>query len=122
MTRIREVSVDDDAGVADAIRRRASDPAVRLVWGGVTVAEIVPPPPRDPSVPADCELTADELAALEARAALRPMRDADNSHRQAERFGAPTLQHYRDVYRQIPAPWPGEDFIRRHYPVADNDA
>ena len=37
----------------------------------------------------------------------------------AERFGAPTLAHYRRVYAQAGAPWPGEAFVRRHYPVAD---
>ncbi len=33
--------------------------------------------------------------------------------------GAPTLEHYRRVYRSIGVDWPGADEIRRLYPVAD---
>lgn len=33
--------------------------------------------------------------------------------------GAPTLEHYRRVYLSIGVAWPGDDEIRRVYPVAD---
>ncbi|MBA2322996.1 MAG: hypothetical protein H0V92_02885 [Pseudonocardiales bacterium] len=33
--------------------------------------------------------------------------------------GAPALEHYRRVYRSIGVAWPGDDEIRRLYPVAD---
>jgi hypothetical protein len=33
--------------------------------------------------------------------------------------GAPTLEHYRRVYRSIGVAWPGEEETRRLYPVAD---
>ena len=34
-------------------------------------------------------------------------------------IGAPTLAHYRDVYDNLGLSWPGDDEIRRLYPVAD---
>ena len=34
--------------------------------------------------------------------------------------GAPTLEHYRRVYRSIGVAWPGDDEIRPLYPVADS--
>lgn len=37
----------------------------------------------------------------------------------AER-GAPSLDHYRRVYRSIGVDWPGDDEILRLYPVANN--
>lgn len=36
----------------------------------------------------------------------------------ADEFGAPTLAHYRRVYAACGVPWPGEDEVRRHLPVA----
>lgn len=36
----------------------------------------------------------------------------------ADEFGAPTLDHYRRVYAAYGAPWPGDDEVRRHLPVA----
>ncbi|MGH3867627.1 MAG: hypothetical protein ACRDQ4_16120 [Pseudonocardiaceae bacterium] len=33
--------------------------------------------------------------------------------------GAPALEHYRRVYRNISVAWPGDDEIRRLYPVAN---
>ncbi|MGH3569293.1 MAG: hypothetical protein ACRDRH_25375 [Pseudonocardia sp.] len=36
----------------------------------------------------------------------------------ADEFGAPTLDHYRRVYAACGAPWPGDDEVRRHLPVA----
>lgn len=33
--------------------------------------------------------------------------------------GAPTLEHYRRVYSSIGVTWPGDEEIRRLYPVAD---
>jgi hypothetical protein len=35
------------------------------------------------------------------------------------RSGKPTLAHYRAVYESIGVDWPGDDEIRRLYPVAD---
>ena len=71
------------------------------------------------SVPADCELSAEELAELEARMAQRPRRDIEIGLWHAQRFGAPTLAHYRDVMAKSGRRWPGEAFIRRHHPVGD---
>ena len=69
----------------------------------------------------ECELDAAELAALEARMASRPAGELTASRVHAERFGAPTLAHYRAVYAQARAPWPGEAFVRRHHPVAGTE-
>ena len=33
--------------------------------------------------------------------------------------GAPTLEHYRRVYTACHLDWPGDEAIRRLYPVAD---
>jgi hypothetical protein len=33
--------------------------------------------------------------------------------------GAPSLDHYRRVYATQGLPWPGDEQIRRLYPVAD---
>lgn len=66
-----------------------------------------------------CELDAAAMAELEARMASRPAAELRASRFHAERFGAPTLAHYRAVYLQAGAPWPGEGFVRRHHPVAD---
>lgn len=42
--------------------------------------------------------------------------------RMVARFGAPTLEHYRPVYQQAGAPWPGDDEVRRLHPVAPEAA
>jgi antitoxin (DNA-binding transcriptional repressor) of toxin-antitoxin stability system len=135
MSEAFEVSPDDAAGVAEAIRRAAAGGTVRLVRDGHPVAEIVPPAragvdtagpvvaasPADAPSPAadDAELDAAGLAALEARMAALPPESGHANRVHAERFGAPTLAHYRRVYAQAGAPWPGEAFVRRHYPVAE---
>lgn len=36
----------------------------------------------------------------------------------AEEFGAPELEHYRQVYAACGAPWPGDDEVRHRFPVA----
>ena len=129
MSEAFEVSPDDTVGVAEAIRRAAAGGTVRLVRDGHPVADIVPPArtgdqTTDPDSTADqavddAELDAAGLAALEARMATLPPGSGHASRVHAERFGAPTLAHYRRVYAQAGAPWPGEAFVRRHYPVAD---
>lgn len=35
----------------------------------------------------------------------------------ADQFGAPTIEHYRQVYAACGAAWPGDDEVRRHFPV-----
>ncbi len=98
-----EVSPDDPRGLADAIQRAAYGSTVRLVRDGRPVADIVPVP--------------DQLgAAIEES---RPTRDIAIGRAMANRFGAPTLKHYRDVYSQLGRDWPGETYIRAHHPVAE---
>jgi hypothetical protein len=49
-----------------------------------------------------------------------PLRPRDPAiDRMIERTGKPTLAHYRAVYESIDVDWPGDDEIRRIYPVAD---
>ncbi|MCD2191586.1 hypothetical protein [Actinomycetospora soli] len=67
----------------------------------------------------DAEHDGSEMAAREQRAAERPAACVAATEYHAARFGAPTLEHYRAVYAQAGASWPGEAFVRRHYPVAD---
>lgn len=116
MSEAFEVSPDDATGVAEAIRRAAQGAVVHVVRDdGQPLADIVPAARPDD----DPELTPDELAVREARAAARPSAEREAGRVHAERFGAPTLAHYRAVYAQAGAAWPGEAFVRRHYPVAD---
>lgn len=42
--------------------------------------------------------------------------------RMVARFGAPTIEHYRRVYAQAGAAWPGDDEVRRLHPVAPDAA
>jgi antitoxin (DNA-binding transcriptional repressor) of toxin-antitoxin stability system len=129
MSEAFEVSPDDSAGVAEAIRRAAAGGTVRLVRNGHPVADIVPPARVGDQTTAsattadrdvdDAEIDAVGLAALEARMATLPPGSGHASRVHADRFGAPTLAHYRRAYAQAGAPWPGEAFVRRHYPVAD---
>lgn len=130
MSEALEVSPDDPARVADAIERAARGDTVHLVRDGRRVADIVPTAPasgassagnpdRGADWGADCEAGPEEMAAREARVRSREPRDIQAGRDQAARFGAPTLQHYRDVYTAAGASWPGEAFVRRHYPVAD---
>ena len=119
---------DDASGVAEAIRRAARGAVVHLVRDGQPVADIVPaaqtiraalPDAGEPVSTDDSELTADEQVVREQRAASRPAATREASRVHAERFGAPTLAHYRAVYAQAGAAWPGEAFVRRHYPVSE---
>jgi antitoxin (DNA-binding transcriptional repressor) of toxin-antitoxin stability system len=116
MSEAFEISADDAEGVAEAIRRAASGSVVHLVRDGRPVADIVPASLGSTD---DSELEPAEMAAREDRATRRPAACVTASEFHAERFGAPTLEHYRAVYAQAGAAWPGEAFVRRHYPVAD---
>lgn len=53
-----------------------------------------------------------------------PAEDRDRAivDRWVARHGAPTLEHYRRVYEQSGAPWPGDDEVRRQFPVAPDAA
>ncbi len=96
MTRVSmafEVSPDDPQQIAEGA-------TVHLVRDDRAIADIVP------------------TTAQPARAPRDP-RHIQISQMMAERFGAPTLAHYRRAYASSGAPWPGEDDIRRHHPVAD---
>ena len=125
MSEALEVSPDDPARVAEAIERAARGDTVHLVRDGHRVADIVPTASIARGVEGgspwgpDCEAGPEEMAAREARVSSREPRDIQAGLDQAARFGAPTLQHYRDVYIAAGASWPGEAFVRRHYPVAD---
>ena len=68
---------------------------------------------------ASCELSARELAELEARMARRPQRDLEIGLWHAHRFGAPTLAHDRDIIAESGRRWPGEAFVRRHHSVSE---
>ena len=129
MSEAFEVSPDDAPGVAEAIRHAAQGAVVHLVRDGQPVADIVPASRTTDDSPGDTEsasgglddseLAPAEMAALEARMATRPAADTDAGRIHAALFAAPTLAHYRAVYAQAGAPWPGEAFVRRHHPVAD---
>jgi len=94
-----EVSPDDPQQVAEAIARAAAGAVVHLVRDGQAVADIVP-------------------ASSQPAWAPRDPRHIYISQMMAERFGAPTLADYRRAYDSHSAPWPGDDYIRRHHPVA----
>lgn len=123
MSEAYEVSPDDTDGLAEGIRLAASGTVVHLVQDGRAIADIVPaaPTPSDGGVTArdDSELDEAGMAQLEARMAHEPPECAAAGAYHAALFGAPTLAHYRAVYAQAGAPWPGEAFVRRHYLVAD---
>lgn len=95
-----EASPDDPRQVAQAIARAAEGAVVHLVRDGRAVADIVP-------------------ATKQPARAPRDPRHIQISQMMADRFGAPTLADYRRAYASCGAPWPGEDYIRRHHPVAD---
>jgi antitoxin (DNA-binding transcriptional repressor) of toxin-antitoxin stability system len=95
-----ELPVEDPAALARAIDRVTRGEVVHLLRGGRPVADLVP---------ASADATSTQ--ALQAARAI--------TQRMAERFGAPTLAHYRRVYESCGQPWPGEDEIRRRFPVAD---
>jgi len=93
---VEEVPVEAPAALAEAIERVARGEVVHLVREGRPVADLVP---------AGTSSTAAAVRAI--------------SERMAERFGAPTLAHYRRVYESCGRPWPGDEEIRREFPVAD---
>ncbi len=106
MSEAFEVSPDDPQQVAAAIERAAHGSTVRVVRDGRPLADIVPA--SRPAAP--------EYGAWPA--ARDPRHDAVvRAH--ANRFGAPGLEHYRRVYAAAGREWPGEDWVRSHYPVAD---
>ena len=124
MSEAYEVSPDDTDGVAEAIRRAARGSVVHLVQDGRAIADIVPaaaplPSHRDATREDDAELDPAALAQLEERMAHEPPECAAAGAYHAALFGAPTLAHYRAVYAQARAPWPGEAFVRRHFLVTD---
>jgi antitoxin (DNA-binding transcriptional repressor) of toxin-antitoxin stability system len=95
-----ELPVEDPAALARAIDRVARGEVVHLVRDGRPVADLVP--------------VGAGSRAGQAQHAARAI-----TQRMADRFGAPTLAHYRRVYESCGHPWPGEEEIRRRFPVAD---
>ncbi len=100
VTAVFEVSPDDPRGLAEAIERAAQGDVVHLVRDGQAVADIVP------------------VATAQTNNAERNERALAIERRQAERFGAPRLADYREVYETSGWPWPGDAAIRRDYLVA----
>lgn len=124
MSEAYEVSPDDTDGVAEGIRRAARGSVVHLVQDGRAIADIVPAAAslashRDPAREDDTALDPVALAQLEERMAHEPPECAAAGAYHAALFGAPTLAHYRAVYAQVGAPWPGEAFVRQHFLVTD---
>lgn len=96
-----ELPVEDPATLVRAIDRVARGEVVHLVRDGLPVADLVP---------AGRDTSGVQARQLAARAITQRM---------ADRFGAPTLAHYRRVYESCGQPWPGDEEIRRRFPVAD---
>ncbi|MGH3874633.1 MAG: hypothetical protein ACRDSR_24545 [Pseudonocardiaceae bacterium] len=61
-------------------------------------------------------MDAEELP--DSRAAQAQQAASAITQRMADRFGAPTVAHYRRVYESCGHLWPGDDEIRRRFPVA----
>lgn len=95
-----ELPVEDPAALARALDQVARGEVVHLVRDGQPVADLVP-------------ASADSHVA-QAQQVARAI-----TQRMAERFGAPTLAHYRRVYESCGQPWPGDEEIRHQFPVAD---
>lgn len=95
-----ELPVEDPAVLARAIDRVARGEVVHLVREGRPVADLVP-------------------AGAGSRAGQAQHAARAITQRMADRFGAPTMAHYRRVYESCGHPWPGEEEIRRRFPVAD---
>jgi antitoxin (DNA-binding transcriptional repressor) of toxin-antitoxin stability system len=95
-----KLPIEDPAALDRALDRVACGEVVHLLRDGRPVADLVP-------AGADC-------SAPQARQVAREI-----TQRMAERFGAPTLAHYRRVYESCGQPWPGDEEIRRQFPVAD---
>lgn len=96
----QELPVEDPAALARAIDRVVRGEIVHLVRDGRPVADLVP--------------VGTDVSAARAQQTARAI-----TQRMAERFGAPTVAHYRRVYESCGRPWPGEQEIRRRFPVAD---
>lgn len=96
-----DVLPDDPGGLVEAIERAAQGAIVHLVRDGQAVADIVP------------------ATLAQASRADRHAQALAIERRHAERFGAPTLTHYRKIYQSSGWPWPGDEAIRRDYLVAD---
>lgn len=95
-----ELPVEDPATLARAIDRVARGEVVHLVRDGRPVADLVP-------------------AGADSREAQAQQVARAVTERMAERFGAPTVAHYQRVYESCGQPWPGDEEIRRRFPVAD---
>ena len=95
-----EGEVEDPAALARAIDRVVRGEVVHLVRDGQPVADLVP-------------------AGADSRVAQTQQAARVITQRMADRFGAPTLAHYRRVYESCGHPWPGDEEIRRRFPVAD---
>lgn len=81
----------------DAVAEAAAGEVVYLTRDGEPVAAVVPP---------------------HTAAALERLVQADAVLAEiVARTGAPTLEHYRRVYESLGQPWPGDDVVRRLYPV-----
>lgn len=87
------------SGLDDAVAEAAAGETVYLTRGGRRVAAVVPP--------AAVEAAEERQAAAEAVLA-----------RVVARTGAPSLEHYRRVYASAGVAWPGDDEVRRLYPVS----
>lgn len=101
-----EFSPDDPSEVAEGIRRASEGVRVHLVRDGRAVADIVP-----------AEQAADTAASGERSG--RDPRHAEINRTMADRFGRIPLESYRRVFAQAGRPWPGDDYLRRNYDVAD---
>ena len=95
-----QLPVEDPAALAQALERVTRGEIVHLVRDGRPVADLVPP--------------GTDSTTTHAQQAARAI-----TQRMANRFGAPTLAHYQRVYESCGQPWPGEQEIRRRFPVAD---
>lgn len=82
-------------GLDDAVAEAAAGETVYLTRDGQPVAAVVPPGMADR-----------RTAAAEALARIVAV------------SGAPTLADYQRVFTQLGRPWPGDEEVRRLYPVS----
>lgn len=83
------------AALDEAVAEAAAGETVYLTRDGRPVAAVVPPAVADRRAAAD-----EALARIVAVS------------------GAPTLADYQRVFTQLGRPWPGDDEVRRSYPVS----
>lgn len=96
MTHAHELPADDPDAVRQAVTRAAAGERVRLVAAdGRRIADVTPP--------------ADETLDERNTRVTRTLMDAGQ--------GVPGFEHYRDVYRRMGLPYPGDDTIAARYPV-----